>query len=541
METVLPLPVATTPTTEHTCPVCVTDITPKNKPIPCPHCSFQGCETCYMQYIADHPYHRARCMEPSCHHEFSRKFLSDHFKPSYLRKQYTQHWNALSVQQEMLKLPQTQELIRLKDKHVQRQETLRLQLQQNPDNAPLAYLYQFYIDLAKHHLYADETTEPQQPITTQGELDTHVRFYNDPESIASGEKEKPSTGNCPSNDCRGLLTPDYQCGICHVQVCQDCHEALPSSPSEATPQHRCDPFLLESIQTIAQETKPCPTCHVPIYKTEGCTHMWCVQCHTAFSWKTGQPIQRFHNPHHQEWMTLNSPSPSSSPFGRDMFLQIREQLEKHLEKQERHPLLDLYLSLCNSVGFVEAFIRPAASITRFERTTEKIREEYLRSTTSETEFHRQIGKAYRDLDYHTEANVIFKIYYIDQMKEIFGNLLEKLTLLSDPDPATGLSIVSKYTKQMERSLQTTEDLLEQCSKIHGKVGFFKFICKKESRQIDLGTGNPILLDRISLGVSIRTPIPTPTPTSSREDSFTQVSGPPVTYLTQKFTTLSRSL
>ena len=491
-------------------------------------------------------------MEPSCHHEFSRKFLLDHFKLSYLQRQYTQHFNALAVQREIPKLPQTQELIRLKDRHHKRQATIKTQLQQSPDNVSLNYLYQFYIGIAKNNLYADETTEPQQPITSQEELDHHVMFYDPEEYLQSSGHSSSSKeyahqyhGKCPSNDCKGLLTPEYQCGICHVQVCPDCHVALPP-PSEATfcnpsvdedgtPIHQCDTSLVESIQTIAQETKPCPTCHVPIYKTEGCSHMWCVQCHTAFSWKTGQPVKNFHNPHHQEWLastTSTYPStlpPHSIPFGRGMFLQIRDQLIKHLEKKQCHPILSFYLTLCNGVMFMETIIQPAIILNRFEIDTERLRENYLRGTLQETEYHTRMGKAYRDLEYHTETNAIIKIYYIDQMKEIFGCLLEKLTELSaitdpDPDPETCLSIVSKYTKQMERALHSTESLLEQCSKTHWKAGFFKFIYKKETRQI--GGNLSVEIDRITLGISNNTPTPTPTP-----------SGPQVNYLTQKFTTL----
>ena len=34
--------------------------------------------------------------------------------------------------------------------------------------------------------------------------------------------------------------------------------------------------------------------------------MWCVKCHTAFSWRTGAIETKIHNPHYYEWMRSKS-------------------------------------------------------------------------------------------------------------------------------------------------------------------------------------------------------------------------------------------
>ena len=52
-------------------------------------------------------------------------------------------------------------------------------------------------------------------------------------------------------------------------------------------EHTCNPDLVETAKLLAKDTKSCPTCQTKIFKIDGCDQMWCTQCHTAFSWKTG--------------------------------------------------------------------------------------------------------------------------------------------------------------------------------------------------------------------------------------------------------------
>jgi ribosomal protein S27AE len=66
--------------------------------------------------------------------------------------------------------------------------------------------------------------------------------------------------------------------------------------------HVCDEELVKTAELIRKTSKPCPTCGERIIKATGCDQMWCVKCHTAFSWRTGQ-IDRgtIHNPHFNQY------------------------------------------------------------------------------------------------------------------------------------------------------------------------------------------------------------------------------------------------
>lgn len=100
---------------------------------------------------------------------------------------------------------------------------------------------------------------------------------------------------CTQNDCAGFLSTAWKCGVCDKRTCPDCH-----NPKEDD--HVCDLNSLETARLLARDTKTCPKCAALIFKIEGCDQMWCTQCSTAFSWRTGQiEVGRIHNPHYYEY------------------------------------------------------------------------------------------------------------------------------------------------------------------------------------------------------------------------------------------------
>jgi hypothetical protein len=91
------------------------------------------------------------------------------------------------------------------------------------------------------------------------------------------------------------LSSQWKCGLCGIRSCPECHEQKGEN-------HVCNPDQVATAKLMANDTKPCPKCQTPIYKIDGCDQMWCTQCHTAFSWKTGRTETVIHNPHYYEWM-----------------------------------------------------------------------------------------------------------------------------------------------------------------------------------------------------------------------------------------------
>jgi hypothetical protein len=105
---------------------------------------------------------------------------------------------------------------------------------------------------------------------------------------------------CPDSECRGFLSTAYKCGTCQQWACPDC---LIIKGLDKDAEHTCDPGQKESVAMIIKESRPCPKCGERISKIDGCDQMFCVECHTAFSWHTGAVVNGvIHNPHYYEYL-----------------------------------------------------------------------------------------------------------------------------------------------------------------------------------------------------------------------------------------------
>lgn len=122
--------------------------------------------------------------------------------------------------------------------------------------------------------------------------------------------------NCSMPNCKGTLNNRWNCRLCETSHCSKCGEkkvevvSIGEGKEEVkggeVQQHVCDPNMVQSMEEIKKNSKPCPKCGVCIYKTEGCDQMFCIVCHTAFSWKTLEiETGRIHNPHYYEIMRKN--------------------------------------------------------------------------------------------------------------------------------------------------------------------------------------------------------------------------------------------
>ncbi len=253
------------------CPLCIDLI---SKPIVCVGCSYTTCSPCAKKYLLTQSI-GAHCMNPECKIKWTVKFLTTLFPKTWINTTYRDHLKKLSLERERSKLPET---------------------------------------LAQVPRYKKEA-ELEAKLKKMGRLllESKAKTRKIQEAIyeLEGQRNKSSKAKlmphficpCPTEACKGLVDNKFFCNLCETSVCRRCRVSLNKEEK-----HECDEEVVETIKLLRGDTKACPNCATLIYKISGCDQMWCTQCRTAFSWKTGQKEEGvIHNPHAIRWQRENGP------------------------------------------------------------------------------------------------------------------------------------------------------------------------------------------------------------------------------------------
>jgi hypothetical protein len=323
------------------CQICVEKFNSRRKPVECPHCQLQQCSSCLKRYSLEHLVIETRNSECCrCKGTLTFDFLVQHFSKNFLLGEWREKRKQLLLELEMAQMPHTQHVAaRLQElkqnltvasqarddaKRVEQElETefknakeeralLRHELESTPKKHPqfqeikehlqrhMDYLASLKREMEQHEETLRVVTEQQHNAEFQVwalELNLSERRHPLNEHQEEKKERRTFTMPCPKDGCPGYLSNHYICGLCHHRICPSCHDPLLASG------HQCDPGKVETIKLIRREGKPCPTCATIICKIDGCDQMWCIQCKTAFSWRTGKiETGRIHNPEYFRWM-----------------------------------------------------------------------------------------------------------------------------------------------------------------------------------------------------------------------------------------------
>jgi hypothetical protein len=254
------------------CPICCETFNKSTKKcVSCDFCKYDACKTCYETFLLQDIV--AKCM--NCKEVFTRKMLREKMTDVFLENKYKKHLEDVQVKFEEEFFPSTQIII-------EREKVIEEIRNENLN-------YEKQILLLQHEMF-----EIQRKIR-ENNNNIYALHYQKSTEI------KKFTYKCPNQECRGYVDEVGKCSLCNKFVCLKCFEIINAEENKESEKHKCVPENVKTISLLKKDTKTCPKCSAYITKIDGCDQMWCVNCHTAFSWTTGKIETKIHNPHYYEW------------------------------------------------------------------------------------------------------------------------------------------------------------------------------------------------------------------------------------------------
>ena len=341
------------------CVVCVQPFTSKRNKIHC-NCGLDVCINCAKRYILDR-LELPHCM--SCKNRWTKQFLYDNFKPSFVNGEYRKARKKILLDNELAKLPITQEYLEAErafeflDKNFTWDNWNKYKITYDTNIAHSWMIYKKtqdgnsyqkkmvskIITIYKVLYNSNRNNKDIEKIfrNINHEMITYKnvkmkkyyrsffyikykidRYRNMWKEFKKGERYTEEDDNindtgpsknkskfihkCPDKDCKGFVSSAYKCGLCNKFTCSKCLE-IKDDTQDA--EHICNEDSIKSAEIIKKNTKACPKCGTRIFKINGCDQMWCTSCNTAFNWATGAIYAskaNFHNPHYIEWVTQNN-------------------------------------------------------------------------------------------------------------------------------------------------------------------------------------------------------------------------------------------
>ncbi len=395
------------------CQICCEKMTFKKSlrgNIPCYHCDIRVCRNCVQKYILS-VYDFPKCM--NCKTYFDIEYINSNLQKKYIKNQYNKHLENILYNRE----------------HSFFKESYSIILKNKQRNSLLEHLKisNILIRIFKSHgnKYRHRT-KIQENIKIK--IQSNLKDLN---TINTFNFKM----HCIIKDCNGLINSNWQCSECATQICPHCYKVNGAN-------HVC---IGEDIRTVAllKKAHPCPSCSLLITKINGCDQMYCTNCNTPFSWRTGHILYgQVHNPHYFEWARHIGRSeqecelinPDLIPF------KIKESLFKKvngyilnnrddisiLYGNSKHPIKRIFKILLRFIN-----IRLNDEIVHWNQlctsNTEKLRVDFLSNNISENSFKKILRLRYNKTEKYKD---VFNILHT------FSNTIEEYIRLlwsSDAD------------------------------------------------------------------------------------------------------------
>jgi hypothetical protein len=355
----------------------------------------------------------------NCRKEWNQDFLNSNLTKTYVAKDLKKHRENILFEREKCLLPATQEIV------ARLNYTKLLQAEKDKIVAEIRIL-----------------SRPEERARNFRKLNELVLLNNEYNKaivnsmrIDGGGGQAPEikyVRKCPVDNCRGFLSPDWNCIICHNHICEKCNEIKGAD-------HVCNPDNVATTALLKKDSKSCPGCGQLIFKISGCSQMWCPGCHVAFNWNTLQ-IEKgiIHNPHYYEFRKSNNYMQTREhgdipcggrPHIDDIILVFEK--ERLLHSIDLNVFMNIHRTTVHMYAMYASRIVP-------EPDNESLRIKYLMNDIDETKMKRvlvqkekafKMTREYGDV-YTTFVNVsddllrqlVLDFSKVEQIKETYANL-----------------------------------------------------------------------------------------------------------------------
>ena len=265
--------------------------------------------------------------------------------------------------------------------------------------------------------------------------DMEMQLYAEFKKLKEDENEYTFVKECSWDYCRGKLNSQWECVLCERYTCSGCH--MPKNDKN-DPDHVCDEDVVKNLETLKKESKPCPKCGTAISKIDGCDQMYCISCHTAFSWRTGKIENgRNHNPEYFRYCRENNlkiaRTPADRPEGVDECFDPFENyldrlyldnLLRRFEKisgQDKKRIFEIY----RFGSYIQQVINTDYS-NNFEEKTRKLRVKYILGDFNKEIWHYNLKKITKENFFFSEVGEILTTLK-DIIKDIITNVYIRMS------------------------------------------------------------------------------------------------------------------
>ena len=167
-----------------------------------------------------------------------------------------------------------------------------------------------------------------------------------------------------------------------------------------------------------------------------CDQMWCLTCHTAFSWRTGRIENVIHNPHYYEWMRRNGTlqrDPNDIVCGREITHNTTINIRRHLTEKETilkkdvaniRKLSTYIVDICRKVIHIRHVAQPHYNYNS-DDIIQQLRIRYLRNFISEDDFKIALQRENKKSNKYREISEVITLL-ITTITDIIMNFIDEI-------------------------------------------------------------------------------------------------------------------